>query len=251
MSRPFAAKGSAYVARWITPFQGDRTFQVQFDFGTPNQVLMEPITGGKQDGTTYRFFKVYIGDGVSTADTVLSNGTTATQTIDVSTLDISQPWTVKISYPTVGELNAGTQDRNEVELVWDNPAGLFADGDKLEYDSTVENAGRLAVYAGGAKQTDGGTVNLGSFTASGTSEPFNVNIRAEGQGIVQVTSTTNSGDVLTFEDPGSNGYAYPGAVGFWLLGTVDSSGAAGSYSGTIGIVTAAGTYTLNIAYTLV
>lgn len=252
LSRPFAAQGGAWRARWISPFEGDRTLQLKLDFGTPDQVDMDPIAAGAQDGKTYRYFKVNIGDGVSTTNTVTSNGQTATRTIDVSSLDVTKRWTIKIEYPTTGnDMNTGEQDRNEVQIELDDVAGLYAAGTALEFDSTASPAGTLAIYSAGAKVASGGTVDLGSFPVAGVSEAFDVNVRAEGQGIVEVTATGRTGDVLTFEDPAPNGKAYPTAMGYFLQGTLDTSGAAGSYSGTITLTTAAGVYTVNINYTLV
>ena len=100
---------------------------------------------------------------------------------------------------------------------------------------------------------DGGTYAIGSFAAGGTTEPFTVYVKNTGAHVLTVSSVSFTADVAAFTLTPYGDVVYP-SQSIAYSGTVDTSGTAGSYTGTITVnsndpLNAA--YTIDIDFTLV
>jgi hypothetical protein len=93
---------------------------------------------------------------------------------------------------------------------------------------------------------DGGTYSIGSFAAGGTGEPFTVYVKNVGNHVLTVSSVSYTSDVSDFILTPYGDVIYPNQS-IAYSGKVDTSGVAGSYTGTI---TVNSDDPLNAAYTI-
>lgn len=194
-----------------------------------------------------RYVKVVVTDGQGNFATAVGTGTVSSLSVDASGLDVSVVWTVSVVIEVNG--NAAVDCPCIVEYTF--PYNSFVG--TVTVDTTKLYAAYIALFEadGTTSVGDGGAYDLGSFDAGGTTEPFSVVIKNTGASVLTISSVSFTGDVLSFVLPQFIGVVYPGQS-ITLSGTVDASGIAGSYTGTItvnsdGIPSA---YTIDIDYTL-
>ena len=195
-----------------------------------------------------RYVKVVVTDGQGNFATAVGTGTVSSLTVDVANLDVSVVWTVSVVIEVLS--NASVDCPCMVEYTF--PYNSFVGS--VTVDTTTLYAARIAVFEvdGTTAIADAGTYDLGTFPDGGTTEDFSVVIKNNGAQVLTVSSVSFSGDVLSFTLPSFAGVIYPGNS-ITLKGTVDASGAAGSYTGAIVINSDASnvaTYNVTIDYTL-
>lgn len=194
-----------------------------------------------------RYVKVVVTDGQGHFATAVSSGTVSSISVDATGLDLSVVWTVSVVIEVLS--NASVDCPCMVEYTF--PYNSFVGS--VTVDTTTLYAARVSMFEadGTTSVADGGAYDLGTFDAGGTTEGFRVVIKNTGASVLTISSVSFTGDVLTFVLPNFAGVVYPGAS-ITLSGTVDASGIAGSYTGTItvnsdGLPTP---YTIDIDYTL-
>lgn len=194
-----------------------------------------------------RYVKVVVTDGQGNFATAVGTGTVSSLSVDASGLDVSVVWTVSVVIEVLG--NAAIDCPCIVEYTF--PYNSFVGS--VTVDTTTLYAANIALFEadGTTAVADGGAYDLGSFDAGGTTEPFSVVIKNTGASVLTISSVSFTGDVLSFVLPQFIGVVYPGQS-ITLSGTVDASGIAGSYTGTITVNSDGLTspYTIDIDYTL-
>jgi hypothetical protein len=194
-----------------------------------------------------RYVKVVVTDGLGNFATAVGTGTVGDLSVDVANLDVSVTWTVSV----VIEVNENASVNCPCMVEYTFPYLSFAG--TVTVDTTTLYAARIALFEadGTTPVADGGAYDLGTFPDGGTTEDFNVVITNNGASVLTISSVSFTGDVLSFILPTFAGVIYPGNS-ITLAGTVDSSGAAGSYDGTVTVNSDATNtvYTIDIDYTL-
>jgi hypothetical protein len=223
----------ALVAEYAYNGMG-QTFEI--DFSAPTSTIDS------------RYVKVVVTDGLGNFATAVGTGTVSSLTVDVTGLDVSVVWTVSVVIEVLS--NASVDCPCMVEYTF--PYNSFVGS--VTVDTTTLYAARVAVFEadGTTAIADAGTYDLGTFPDGGTTEDFSIVIKNTGASVLTISSVTFSGDVLSFTLPSFAGVIYPGNS-ITLKGTVDASGAAGSYTGAIVINSDASNvavYNVTIDYTL-
>ena len=194
-----------------------------------------------------RYVKVVVTDGQGNFATAVGTGTVSTLSVDVANLDVSVVWTVSVVIEVLS--NASVDCPCMVEYTF--PYNSFVGS--VTVDTTTLYAANIALFKadGTTSVADGGTYAIGTFAAGGTTEPFSVVIKNTGASVLTISSVSFTGDVLSFVLPNFAGVVYPGNS-ITLSGTVDASGIAGAYTGTITVNSDATNpvYTIDIDYTL-
>lgn len=194
-----------------------------------------------------RYVKVVVTDGQGNFATAVGTGTVGDLSVDVSNLDVSVTWTVSV----VIEVNENAAVNCPCMVEYTFPYLSFAG--TVTVDTTTLYAARIALFEadGTTPVADGGAYDLGTFPDGGTTEDFRVVITNNGASVLTISSVSFTGDVLSFVLPAFAGVIYPGNS-ITLAGTVDSSGAAGSYTGTVTVNSDATNtvYTIDVDYTL-
>ena len=205
------------------------------DFGTPTSTIDS------------RYVKVVVTDGLGNFATAVGTGTVSSLSVDVANLDVSVVWTVSVVIEVLSNASVDCPCMVEYTFPYNSFVGT------VEVDTTTLYAAKIAVFEadGTTAIADGGTYDLGSFAAGGATEKFSVVIKNTGASVLTVSSVSFSGDVLSFVLPTYAGVIYPNDT-IVLSGTVDASGIAGSYTGTITVNSDATNtvYTIDIDYTL-
>jgi hypothetical protein len=194
-----------------------------------------------------RYVKVVVTDGLGNFATAVGTGTVSGLSVDVANLDVSVTWTVSV----VIEVNENAAVNCPCMVEYTFPYLSFAG--TVTVDTTTLYAARIALFEadGTTPVADGGAYDLGTFPDGGTTEDFSVVIANNGASVLTISSVSFTGDVLSFVLPAFAGVIYPGNS-ITLRGTVDSSGAAGSYTGTVTVNSDATNtvYTIDVDYTL-
>lgn len=195
-----------------------------------------------------RYVKVVVTDGHGHFATAVGTGTVSVLSVDASGLDTSVVWTVSVVIEVLS--NASVDCPCMVE--YDFPYNAFIG--TITIDTTTLYSAKVSLLEadGTTAVADGGAYSIGSFAAGGTTEPFSVVVKNTGDSVLTVSSVSFTADVLSFTLPQYAGVIYPGAS-VTLNGTVDTSGIAGSYTGTITVnsdATNVPAYTIDIDYTL-
>jgi hypothetical protein len=210
-----------------------QTFEI--DFSSPTSTIDS------------RYVKVVVTDGQGNFATAVGTGTVGDLSVDVSNLDVSVTWTVSV----VIEVNENAAVNCPCIVEYTFPYLSFAG--TVTVDTTTLYAARIALFEadGTTPVADGGAYDLGTFPDGGTTEDFRVVIANNGASVLTISSVSFTGDVLSFTLPQYAGVVYPGGT-ITLSGTVDASGIAGSYTGTITINSDAvnDPFTIDIDYTL-
>ena len=210
-----------------------QTFDI--DFQTPTSTIDS------------RYVKVVVTDGLGNFATAVGTGTVSSLTVDVANLDVSVVWTVSVVIEVLS--NPAVDCPCMVEYTF--PYNSFVGS--VTVDTTTLYAAKVAVFEadGTTAVANGGAYDLGTFPDGGTTEPFSVVLKNTGASVLTITSGTFTGDIVSLILPQFIGVVYPGQS-ITVSGTVDASGIAGSYNGSItvnsdGIPTP---YTIDIDYTL-
>lgn len=195
-----------------------------------------------------RYVKVVVTDGLGHFATAVGTGTVSSLSADASGLDTSVVWTVSVVIETLE--NASVDCPCIVEYTF--PYNSFVGTVTIKTNTLYSPVIALFEADGTSSVADGGSYNIGTFADGGTSEPFSVVIKNTGASVLTISSVSFTADVLSFTLPQYAGVIYPGAS-VTLSGTVDASGSAGSYTGTITLnsdAPNAPVYTIDIDYTL-
>ena len=198
-------------------------------------------------GIASRYVKAVVTDGQGVFNTAVGTGTVSTLSVDGTGLNTSLTWTVSIVIEVNG--NAAVDCPCIVEYTFP----YYPASGTITVDTTTLYSPVVALFEadGTTSVASGGAYDLGSFDAGGTTEPFSVVVKNTGASVLTISSVSFTGDVLSFTLPQYAGVVYPGAT-ITLSGTVDASGIAGSYTGTITINSDAvnDPFTIDIDYTL-
>jgi hypothetical protein len=195
-----------------------------------------------------RYIKVVVTDGQGNFATSVGTSTVSSLVVDTTTLNQNQDWTVNIVIE-VGENPAiDCPCMKEYDFTFVPSVGFTIDTTTLG-----SQALRLLESDNSTVVADGGAYAIGSFTAGGTTEPFTVYVRNVGGQVLTVGSVSFTSDVAAFTLAPFSDVVYPNQS-IAYSGTVDASGVAGTYSGTITVnsndpLNAA--YTIDIDFTLV
>ena len=209
------------------------TFEVSFDAPT--------------NAIDSRYVKVVVTDGQGVFNTAVGTGNVTTLSVDGTGLNTSLTWTVSVVIEVNGNAAVDCPCIVEYTFPYYPASGTVVVDTTTLYSPVValfEADGTTAVASGGA-------YDLGSFAAGGTTEPFSVVVKNTGASVLTIASVAFTGDVASFTLPQYAGVVYPGAS-ITLSGTVDTSGIAGSYTGTITVNSDAvnDPYTIDIDFTL-
>jgi len=194
-----------------------------------------------------RYAKVVVTDGLGHFATAVGTTSIDDLSVDVTGLDSNVTWTISVVFE-VNE-NASVDCPCIVEYTFPYyPASGTQTVNTLTLDAPV-----LAVFEadGTTSVANGGTYNIGSFAAGGTTEPFSIVLKNIGLSVGIGSGSSFTGDIVSFTIPQFAGVIYPNGT-VTLSGTVDASGIAGSYTGDITINSNAvnDPYTVTIDYTL-
>ena len=195
-----------------------------------------------------RYVKIVVTDSQGNFATAVGSGNVTTLTVDVSGLNVNQTWTVNIVIE-VGENPAiACPCMKEYDFTF-----VPAVGFNIDTTTLGAQALRLLESNNSTVVADGGTYAIGSFAAGGTTEPFTVYVKNVGNHVLTVSSVSFTSDVAGFTLTPYGDVVYP-SQSIAYSGTVDTSGTAGSYTGTITVnsndpLNAA--YTIDIDFTLV
>jgi hypothetical protein len=210
-----------------------QTFEIDFDSPTSD--------------IDSRYVKVVVTDGQGNFATAVGTGTVSSLSVDVANLDVSVTWTVSV----VIEVNENASVNCPCMVEYTFPYLSFAG--TVTVDTTTLYAARIAAFEadGTTSVASGGTYDLGSFDAGGTTEKFSVVFKNTGESVLTISSVSFTGDVLAFTLPNFAGVVYPNQT-VTLYGDVDASGIAGSYTGDITVNSDAinDPYVITIDYTL-
>jgi hypothetical protein len=194
-----------------------------------------------------RYVKIVITDGQGNFATAVGTGTVASLSVDVTGLNTSLTWTVSV----VIEVNENASVDCPCMVEYTFP--YYSASGSVTVNTTTLYAARIAGFEadGTTSVASGGTYDLGSFDAGGTTEGFRVVYKNTGASVLTISSVTFTGDVLSFDLPNFAGVVYPNQT-VTLSGTVDASGIAGSYTGDITVNSDATNdpYVITIDYTL-
>jgi hypothetical protein len=194
-----------------------------------------------------RYAKVVVTDGLGHFATAVGTTSMDDLSVDVTGLDSNVTWTISVVFE-VNE-NASVDCPCIVEYTFPYyPASGTQTVNTLTLDAPV-----VALFEadGTTSVANGGTYDLGTFPDGGTTEPFSVVVKNNGQSVLTISSVSFTGDIVSFTLPQYAGVVYPNGS-ITLSGTVDASGSAGSYTGDITINSDAvnDPYTVTIDYTL-
>jgi hypothetical protein len=194
-----------------------------------------------------RYAKVVVTDGLGHFATAVGTTSIDDLLVDVTGLDVNVTWTISVVFE-VNE-NASVDCPCIVEYTFPYyPASGTQTVNTLTLDAPV-----VALFEadGTTSVANGGTYDLGTFPDGGTTEPFSVVVKNNGQSVLTISSVSFTGDIVSFTLPQYAGVVYPNGS-ITLSGTVDASGSAGSYTGDITINSDAvnDPYTVTIDYTL-
>jgi hypothetical protein len=194
-----------------------------------------------------RYAKVVVTDGLGHFATAVGTTSIDVLRVDVTGLDSNVTWTISVVFE-VNE-NASVDCPCIVEYTFPYyPASGTQTVNTLTLDAPV-----VALFEadGTTSVVNGGNYDLGTFPDGGTTEPFSVVVKNNGQSVLTISSVSFTGDIVSFTLPQYAGVVYPGGT-ITLSGKVDASGIAGSYTGTITINSDAvnDPFTIDIDYTL-
>ena len=195
-----------------------------------------------------RYVKIVVTDSQGNFATAVGSGNVTTLTVDVSGLNVNQTWTVNIVIE-VGENPAiACPCMKEYDFTF-----VPAVGFNIDTTTLGAQALRLLESDNSTVVADGGTYAIGSFAAGGTTEPFTVYVKNTGAHVLTVSSVAFTSDVAGFTLTPYGDVVYP-SQSIAYSGTVDTSGAAGNYTGTITVNSndpSNAAYTIDIDFTLV
>jgi hypothetical protein len=196
-----------------------------------------------------RYIKVIVNDGNGNFVSNVGTGNVSSIVVDTTGLTAGATWQIQIVIETTDSILINCPCMADYTIYF---AGN--DGNIVSVDTTTLYAQRLSLFKadGTTAVADGGTYALGSFTAGGTEEPFSVVVKNTGSHVLTISSVSFTSDVTSFVLPQYAGVVFPNQA-LALNGKVDSSGIAGSYTGTITLNSDDPTnavYTIDIDYTL-
>jgi hypothetical protein len=196
--------------------------------------------GSPTDTIDSRYIKVVVTDGQGNFATSVGTSTVSSLVVDTTTLNQNQDWTVNIVIE-VGENPAiDCPCMKEYDFTFVPSVGFTIDTTTLG-----SQALRLLEVDNATVVADGGTYNVGNIVG-GSAGTFTVYVRNVGGQVLTVTSVSFTADVTAFALAPFADIVYPNQS-IAYSGTVDTSGAAGAYSGTI---TVNSNDPLNVAYTI-
>ena len=199
------------------------------------------------DAIDSRYIKVVVTDGQGNFATSVGTGTVSSLVVDTTTLNQNQHWTVNIVIEVVDNPGIECPCMKEYDFTFVPSVGF-------DIDTTTLGAQALRILESDNSTVvaDGGTYNVGNIVG-GTTGTFTVYIRNVGSQVLTVSSVSFTADVTAFTLAPFANIVYPNQS-IAYSGTVDTSGAAGPYSGTITVnsndpLNAA--YTIDVDYTLI
>ena len=196
-----------------------------------------------------RYVKVVVTDGQGNFATTVETGTVTTLNVDVTGLNPNTEWTISIVIEVGDNPAIECPCMKEFDLIFNPYTGSFT------VDTTILGTQRITLLEGDNSTVvaDGGAYSIGSFAAGGTTEGFTVYVKNTGGMVLTVSSVSFTSDVAAFTLTPYGDVIYP-TQSIAYSGTVDTSGVAGTYTGTITVNSDDSTntaYTIDIDFTLV
>jgi hypothetical protein len=241
-TNPLANAANAEILK-IEDCGGCCDIQLDLDMSTTAGTTTIEFNTPTDDYDT-KYVKVQITDGQGNFVTAVGTGVVDELTLDVTGLNGSD-WSVII------EISIGELDILGCDCV--KKFSFAYNGGDLSIDTEAIGIGILRGSA-----TEGGTYNLttipaGAFPDGGTDEDFDFYVRNIGANALRVESISITGDVLSAAFDTTfigSGTLFPSDIRK-IATTLDSSGAVGSYSGTVVFnYTDGTTQVITITYTL-
>jgi hypothetical protein len=213
------------------------TGEVTFSFSSPTSTI------------DTRYLKVVITDGNGNFATTVGTGTVSSLVVDVTGLNINTEWTINVVIEVGDNPGIECPCMKEFDILFNPFIGT------IEIDTTTLGTQRIALLEGDNSTVvaDGGAYSIGSFAAGGTTESFTVYVKNTGGMVLTVSSVSFTSDVAAFTLTPYGDVIYP-TQSIAYSGTVDTSGVAGTYTGTITVNSDDSTntaYTIDIDFTLV
>ena len=203
-------------------------------------------------GYDHRYFKVMVSDQSGKTAVQVGTGTVASVVVDTLSagLNVNDQWLVQVSASVTLNPELDGDNQRDLQFVIESPSA----DPTIVINTVTEGAQVLQITQanGSTAVADGGSYALGAFTAGGTTEAFSIGLKNTGDTVLRITSATPAGDVASIALGAYDKVILPGKV-FIISGTVDASGAAGAYSGTVTVVSddpSNASYVITVSYTL-
>lgn len=205
--------------------------------------------GNPTDLIDSRYVKIVVTDSQGNFTTAVGTGLVPNLTVDISTLNPNQIWTVNFVIEVGSNPAIDCPCMKEYDFTFNPYSGGFL------IDTTTLGAQVLSLLQSDNSTVviDGGSYDLGSYPVGGISAPFTVYVKNIGDHVLTVSSVSFTADVLGFTLTPYGDVIYPNQS-IAYFGAVDTSGLAGSYTGTITINSddpQNAVYTIDIDFTLV
>jgi hypothetical protein len=246
-ANPYANAGNAEVLR----IDDDRP-EIAASFVVTSATDVTATLAAPSTGYNHRYFKVAVTDQSGNTATNVGTGTVATVVVDTLSagLNVNDKWLIQVSASVTlqPELDGDNQRDLQFEVA------LPSTDPTVVINTLTEGAQIMAITKadGTTVVADGGTYALGAFAAGGTTEAFSIGLKNAGQTVLRIASATPAGDVLSIALGAYDKVVLPSKV-FLIAGTIDASGGAGAYSGTVTVVSddpANPSYAITVSYTL-
>lgn len=230
----------------------DEKPEIVADFVVTSATDVTATLGSPSSAYDHRYFKIIISDQSGNVATNVGTGVVASVVVDTLTagLDVNDSWIVEVFASTNDQPEVDADYANNIQFVIESPST-----DPTIAINTVTEGAQLLVVTqanGSTVVADGGSYALGAFTAGGTTEAFTIGLKNAGGVVLRVASATPAGDVASITLGAYDKVIYPDQV-ILISGTVDASGVAGAYSGTVTLVSddpSNASYQITISYTL-
>ena len=246
-TNPYANGGNGEILR----IEDDRP-EIAGSFVVTSATDVTVTLAAPSSGYTHRYFKVMVSDQSGNIAVNVGTGVVASVVVDTLSagLDVNDQWTVQVSASVDLEPEVEGDNQRDIQFVIDSPST----DPTIVINTLTEGAQVLQITKadGSTAVADGGSYALGAFAAGGTTEAFSIGLKNTGDTVLRITSATPAGDVASISLGAYDKVILPGKV-FIISGTVDASGGAGAYSGTVTVVSddpSNASYAITISYTL-
>ena len=246
-ANPYANAANAEILR----IEDDRP-EIVASFVVTSATDVTATLAAPSDSYDHRYFKIMISDQSGNTATSVGVGVGAVIVVDTLSagLDVNDAWLVQLSASITLHPEVDGDNQRDMQFTIASPST----DPTIAINTLTEGAQLLTITKadGTTAVADGGSYALGAFTAGGTTEAFSIGLKNAGDTVLRITSATPAGDVLSIALGAYDKVILPTKV-FIISGTVDASGGAGAYSGTVTVVSddpSNASYVITVSYTL-
>lgn len=246
-TNPYANGGNGEILR----IEDDRP-EIAASFVVTSATDVTATLAAPSTGYDHRYFKVMVSDESGNIAVNVGTGTVATVVVDTlaAGLDVNDQWLVQVSASVDLQPEVEGDNQRDLQFVVESPST-----DPTVVINTVTAGAQVLTITkadGSTVVADAGSYALGAFGAGGTTEAFSIGLKNTGDTVLRVASATPAGDVLSITLGAYDKVILPNKV-FIISGTVDASGGAGAYSGTVTVLSddpSNASYAITVSYTL-